>query len=236
MLAASVFYDETLNPPAVSTMAAAMFFGSVTFATVALTVRTAFSSSLLGGNNHGILCLSQVGISPGAVDSVVVSRNIREAVATARASTRSSPLDVQSFLSWYTLLYHTTIFGIILFYAYLCENHPPYPHSGKSYDRDQFFFITALLLVAAAFTLKKHETSSPSTTPPASRAVKSKDSNLVSPNDSSSSQQVPTAEVEGLVNTDSATPAKKMASLVPPVQESTEVLNRDQTEEWKVRL
>lgn len=115
-------------------------------------------------------------------------------------NSRSTPLDTNSFTSIYTLLHHGTMFGLILFYAYICEYHPPYPHGEKSYDRDQFFFFTALLLVASAFTLKVH---TPETT--------------INADDSSTSDPKEIA---------------KKQSVAPP-NDSTEVLNRDQTEEWK---
>jgi hypothetical protein len=122
----------------------------------------------------------------------------------AAQNPRSSPLDIGSFTSIYTLLHHGTIMGVILLYAYICENHPPYPHGEKSYDRDEFFFLTALLLVASAFTLKSHVVPTTTTTNKTSNGT---DTN---PQKKSTDQQ-----------------------LVAPVDDATEVLNRDQTEEWK---
>jgi hypothetical protein len=69
---------------------------------------------------------------------------------------RSTPLDIQSYSSIYTLFYHTSVLGLILYYAYVCENHPPFPHADKNYDADQFFFLTFLLFVVSAFTWKRH--------------------------------------------------------------------------------
>lgn len=113
---------------------------------------------------------------------------------------RSSPLDVRSFSSIYTLLHHSTIFGLILLYAYICEYHPPFPHAGKMYDRDEFFFMTALLFVASAFTLYRNDKGKALTSPKASNVGLVKEQ-----------QQRPVAEVN----------------------DTNEVLNRDQTEEWK---
>lgn len=110
-------------------------------------------------------------------------------------SPKALPLDLKSFNSIYSLLYQSSVLGLILFYAYICEHHPPYPHAPKSYNRDEFFFFTALLFLVAFFTAKKH-------TP-----VKELPSD-VSPRTSRSLQ-------------------------VAPSNEATEILNRDQTEEWK---
>jgi hypothetical protein len=75
----------------------------------------------------------------------------------AAQAPRSKPLDFTSFSSVYTLLHHLTVFGVILFYAYICEFHPPYAHSSKSYDRDEFFFLIALLIVASAYTWRRND-------------------------------------------------------------------------------
>lgn len=48
---------------------------------------------------------------------------------------KSQPLDATSLPSVYSLLCHSTTFGLILFYSYVCENHPPYFHEEKTYDR-----------------------------------------------------------------------------------------------------
>lgn len=82
----------------------------------------------------------------------------QSAFATA-SHHRSSALDIRNFCSVYTLLHHLSVFGVILLYAYLCEHHPPFAHSGKSYDRDEFFFLTALLIFASVYTWKQNTTS-----------------------------------------------------------------------------
>jgi N-acetylneuraminate 9-O-acetyltransferase len=111
----------------VTTMASAMLFGTITFTTAALATR----AYMLGDKR-----LFDVASNP-----------------------RSSALDIKSLASVYTLLFHFTVFGLILLYAYICENHPPYPHADKNYDADIFFFLTALLFVVSAFTWKKHDKS-----------------------------------------------------------------------------
>lgn len=155
-----------------TTMASALFFGTVTFTTVALATKAALV---------------------GDVRPIQASQN-----------PRASPLDLDSFTSIYVLLHHISVLGVLLLYAYLCEYHPPFPHSEKSYDRDDFFFLTALLLVVSVFTLKKNdpstkESSSDETSPPSGGGVH----------------------------------AWKQQRPVAPVNDATEVLNRDQTEEWK---
>ncbi|GMI46753.1 hypothetical protein TrCOL_g1699 [Triparma columacea] len=52
------------------------------------------------------------------------------------------------------LLKKLTEFGLILFICYLAENHPPFPHGEKVYDRDFFFLLTALLFAIGYFTLQ----------------------------------------------------------------------------------
>ena len=149
-----------------STMATAMLFGTVTFATVSLAVRTYLSGDL---------------------------RAVRQA-----ENPRSSPLELRSFASIYTLLHHSTVFGFILFYAYICEYHPPFPHANKSYDRDDFFFMTGILFLASAFTLSKNDKNS-------KPKKQNGDSHI---HDSKEGQ-------------------------VAEVNDANEVLNRNQTEEWK---
>jgi hypothetical protein len=117
---------------------------------------------------------------------------------------RSAALDVRSFCSVYTLLHHLSVFGLILFYAYICEYHPPFPHANKSYDRDEFFFLTALLFVVSAYTVSK--------------------------NDKSSGNKSSAREV---TETNGTSKQHSFHGAVEPVNEHNEVLNRDQTEEWK---
>jgi hypothetical protein len=125
----------------------------------------------------------------------------------ASRNPRSSALDVRSFSSVYTFLYHSSNFGLILFYAYVCENHPPFPHAGKNYDADQFFFLTALLFVVSYFTIKRHDNGS---------NIKSK---------------LSTDDTE--VDNNITPKAGNGTGIVAEQNEATEVLNRDQTEEWK---
>ena len=132
-------------------------------------------------------------------------------IVAAAQNPRSSALNVTSLSSIYTFLHHLSVLGLILFYAYMCEYHPPFAHSEKSYDRDEFFFLTGVLLLVSYFTLQKNDPDKPMVT---------------------SSE-----------NSTSSTPSKdeskhSAASLcgeraVAPVNDNTEILNRDQTEEWK---
>ena len=141
-----------------TTMASAMMFGSIMFATVALATR-----AYLTGD----------------------SRPFQQA-----ANPRSAALDIRSYSSVYTLFFHVSVLGLILLYAYVCENHPPFPHMDKHYDADMFFFLTALLFVASAFTIKQH--------------------------------------TKANANEKQGDPR-----IVKEANDDTEILNRDQTEEWK---
>lgn len=166
----------------VSTMASAMFFGAVTFCTVAMAAR-----------------------------SLAVSGDPRPLQAAAQNS-RASALDPHSYTSVYVFLHHLSVFGLLLLYAYICEHHPPFPHSEKSYDRDEFFFLTALLLVVSAFT------------------VKTNDASL-----SSSSVAASGDTLHGAAGHNGWRSAVWCWNERPvaPVNDANEVLNRDQTEEWK---
>ena len=114
------------------------------------------------------------------------------------ANPRSTALDVHNINSMYTLLYHSSVLGLILFYAYICEYHPPYAHSEKNYDADLFFFLTFLLFVVSAYTWKKHDHSD------------EKPANTID-------------TVDGI-------------KTIEEPNDKTEVLNRDQTEEWNVLM
>ena len=116
----AVPHNSALSDAPVSSIATAMLFGTITFATVALATRT-----WLIGDSRAILSAMRP---------------------------RAQPLDIQSFSSIYTLLHHCSVFGMILFFAYLCEKHPFYPHEEKVYDRDQFFFLIGLLFMVSCYT------------------------------------------------------------------------------------
>jgi hypothetical protein len=141
----------------------------------------------------------------------------------AAAYPKSSALDVRSLSSVYTLLFHSSVFGLILFYAYICENHPPYPHADKNYDADIFFFLTFLLFVVAALTWKKH-------VPDHAKKVLSRGKVHESGNElvvESGGNVENGHQFHAVVATDGT---------IRPVAEAndkTEILNRDQTEEWK---
>ena len=125
----------------------------------------------------------------------------------AAMNPRSSPLDLTSFSSIFTMLYHWSVFGMILFFAYICENYPQHPHGEKHYDRDEFFFLTALIFIASAYTVSNNDKSN----------FKSKGIG----NKSNSSL--------ALIESTKRTKVGEVASVKPAI----DVLNRDQTEEWK---
>lgn len=163
----------------VTTMASAMLFGTIMFATAALASR----AYLLGDQK----------------------------IFDVASNPRSSALDVRSLPSVYTLMFHSSVFGLILFYAYICEYHPPFAHADKNYDADLFFFLTFLLFVVSFFTWKKHDHSDSKKNLKA-KASASTDDDLF----------------EEFVSTNGSAPLA-----VAEANDKTEVLNRDQTEEWK---
>lgn len=159
-----------------STMASAMLFGTIIFATVALAVRA-------------------------------VLRGDHKPLFQAASHPKSSALKARSLFSVFSLLLHFSIFGMILFYAYICEYHPPYQHADKNYDADLFFFLTFLLFVVSAFTWQKHI--------PDDKSLATYDA----PGDKSHDE----ADQNG----------NRSNGAVAVANDKTEVLNRNQTEEWK---
>ena len=162
-----------------STMASAMMFGSIIYATVALATR-----SIIIGDYRPF---------------------------QAAQNPRSSPLDLRSYNSLYTLLHHLSIFGLVLFYAYICENHPPFAHSDKHFDADLFFFLTGMLFVVSAFTVKNHDSKKKKTLEAKASGTTTSSTDVSEKGHSSSAGEQAIAEPN----------------------DSTEILNRDQTEEWK---
>ena len=116
-----------------------------------------------------------------------------------------SAVDLQSFTSLFELLYQISILGCIMFYVYICENHPPYPHGEKTVDPDRVFFFSALLLIAALFTLRKNGVNT------------------------SSGNKVQTSSLASSFLSSS----RRLERPLAVVNEANEILNRDQTEEWK---
>ncbi len=208
----------------VSSMAMAMLFGTLTFATAALATRT-----WLSGDIRAIL---------------------------AAFHPKSHPLDASSFTSIYSLLHHSTVFGLILFFAYICEYHPPFPHAEKSYDRDEFFFLIAILTVASFYTIRKND-SADNTGTCNQPTIKSKYSNgTPSPYSlgnklETMSQGSPFTNTNTLTGTSTkeqevgddstftsfttGTTFNTKATFIQaaPTKSCNDVLNRDQTEEWK---
>jgi len=172
----------------VSTMASAMLFGTITFATVALATR-----AYLSGDHKQLF--------------------------RAASNPRSSALNVKSLTSVYTLLFHSTVFGFILFYAYVCEYHPPYPHADKNYDADIFFFLTFILFVVSAFTWQKH-------IPDDDNYNKTNAMSMYEATDKSHNGDGNNGPTCGAA-------ASSNGTVVAPANDKIEILNRNQTEEWK---
>uniref|UniRef100_A0A7S1G276 Cas1p 10 TM acyl transferase domain-containing protein n=1 Tax=Corethron hystrix TaxID=216773 RepID=A0A7S1G276_9STRA len=128
---------------------------------------------------------------------------------------RASPLTF-SYASVYTLFHHITVFGAILLFAYMAEFHPPYPHSEKSYDRDQFFFLTFLLIFAACFTVRRNG---------GVTFLKDKDKVKKVKGGNEAAKLVDGAPP--------SPPSREPVSATAPASPHNDVLSRDQTEEWK---
>jgi hypothetical protein len=116
----------------ISTVAMAMFFGTIIFTTASLVSRLWLTGLWIwrNGDPHD---------------------------PTRKGNNKSQPLDTSSLPSVYSLLYHFTVLGLILFYSYICEHHPPHFQEVKTYDRDEFFFWTILVVVfAGGHTLRRN--------------------------------------------------------------------------------
>jgi hypothetical protein len=111
---------------------------------------------------------------------------------------------------------------MILFYAYICENHPPYPHADKNYDADIFFFLTFLLFVVAAFTWKRHVPDNGKSLMKAKAHTSGNELDLTENGDENGHHS------RHIV----ANPDGTIRPVAEP-NDKTEILNRDQTEEWK---
>ena len=119
-----------LDNASTSTIAMTMLFGSIIFTTSSIAARL-WLTGLWSWRNYSVGSSSNNNSDNNSDDN------------------KSQPLDITSLPSIYSLLYYTTTFGLILFYSYICEHHPPYFHEEKAYDRDEFFFWTILVVVFA---------------------------------------------------------------------------------------
>ena len=184
-----------------------MMFGTILFCTVAMTVK-----SILEANDLRLLHAS------------VLNRN---------PNPKSVAFDVTSFMSIYVLFYNVSVLGVIMLYAYLCEHHPPYPHGEKSYDRDQFFFLTALLIVVSICTLKKNG-DHPIVPSTSSHGATNHNKDVSATSISTSSNPATTTTTVSVSSLWRSTlQSWQVEQQISPVYETNEILNRDQTEEWK---
>mmetsp|Transcript_41224 Transcript_41224/g.87844 ORF Transcript_41224/g.87844 Transcript_41224/m.87844 type:complete len:1067 (-) Transcript_41224:249-3449(-) len=188
------FLQHDAAPPVLgdaptTTIATAMLFGSIIFATASLAARL-WLTGMWSWRNGG---------------------------CSDDGTGKSRPLDTTSLPSIYGLLYYSTVFGLILFYSYICEHHPPFFHEEKTYDRDEFFFWTILVVVfAGGHSLKRNNVikmrNIPSAGGAGDRSARGKDGSRLQMIDEDGQSQTQVA--------------------VAPSTEN-EVLNRYQTEEWK---
>lgn len=224
-----ILLHSAIDQAPISTRASFLLFGTILFATVAFTTRTWLT---------GDTTLLQAASNP-----------------------RASPLNVLSLSSVYVLFHHTSVFGLILFFAYICENHPPYPHAEKTYDRDEFFFLTALVIIVSAYTIRRNDHGKKPKTGGNGSPHGNSSNNSTSSNNSNLGDKLQTIREGSSTssasngNMENGTIASKMDNSaayttytrntmttmgtrgtyipVKDVSPENEVLNRDQTEEWK---
>ncbi len=154
-------------------------------------------------------------------------------------SPRSQPLDVASFTSIYTLLHHFTVFGIILFFAYICEHHPFFSHDEKTYDRDQFFFLIALVILLSFYTVRRNNSAKSVANTSSGEEVDSLSTlgnKLQALSDGSSSPLAMPREIDEASFQSYGTGTVQTSGTYIRAKETdphSDLLNRDQTEEWK---
>jgi hypothetical protein len=140
---------------------------------------------------------------------------------------------------------------MILFFAYICENHPLYPHDEKSYDRDQFFFLVVLLFLFGFYTLHKNGHDEPASLDATASGSSSSRSVRESTSSSNAARDTVDQDIsknsicdslsivedcrQVLVEERSSSLYKSNVShvRVKEAKSYNDVLNRDQTEEWK---
>lgn len=72
-------------------------------------------------------------------------------------SPRVYPL-TPTYMSLFTLLYHTSVLGLLLFVTYILEHHPPYPHTElSSFDSDNMVFMILLGFFIASYTSRRND-------------------------------------------------------------------------------
>lgn len=194
--------NSLLDEAATSTIAMTLLFGSIIFATSSLAARL-WLTGLWSWRNTTSKVYAQ--------------------------EEKSQQLDITSLPSIYSLLYYSTVFGLILFYSYLCEHHPPYFHEEKTYDRDEFFFWTILVVVfAGGHSLKRNE------------IIKRKeDSKKQKASDNNNNNYKQLKVIDEDDNSDNDDETKGVSSIQKQTATRNDsnnihaVLNRYQTEEWK---
>ena len=116
-----------------SVAAIVLFFGSIIFATAAMTARIALAGDF---------------------------RALRHATMLPRSSSviASQPLQI-SFISLYTLLCRTSLFALLLLVCYLLEFHPVHPHAERDqeFDADYFWFIVILFTGVCVFSVSRND-------------------------------------------------------------------------------
>ena len=211
----SSFLPQDNNNPALldnastSTIAMTMLFGSIIFTTSSIAARL-WLTGLWSWRNYCVGSRRNNNMDNNSDDN------------------KSQPLDITSLPSIYSLLYYTTTFGLILFYSYICEHHPPYFHEEKTYDRDEFFFWTILVVVfAGGHSIKSNvdiKLRNSST-----KKKKGGDNN----NNYKQLEMIEEDEKQ-IVQTDTnKTDNNNNTSTSSSSSDCNEILNRYQTEEWK---
>ncbi|KAL7496875.1 hypothetical protein ACHAWT_004974 [Skeletonema menzelii] len=155
------FTEEDMYSPtrdaAISTLAMAMLFGSIIFATASLAARLWLAGMWSWENRGEPMHVTLPSSSSAKEETAALVSHIDSNSKELKMSMSKQPLDTSSLPSIYNLLYHSSVFGLILLYSYICEHHPPYPHDEKTYDRDEFLFLTILVVViAGGHSLKKN--------------------------------------------------------------------------------
>ena len=142
-------------------------------------------------------------------------------------------LDPTDFVSVYTFLFQLAVFGVILLYAYLCEYHPPFPHANKTYDRDEFLFMIVILVAVSATSVTVNQWKRKG-------KQRADDNGTVMSMNQQHNANSSAAGNSRAGSTGTTTMSRKSRDdgtdaglMIAQVDEAHDVLNRDQTEEWK---
>jgi hypothetical protein len=162
-----------------SVAAVVLFFGTIIFATAAMTARTVLSGDYQGKYRYTccyaamtaqLCCIAdrlyccKVPSIPTLNGNLLISPRtqptaLKEATARNQSPAASSSSVQLTFISVYTLLFRTSMFALLLMVCYLLEHHPIYTHTERDmdFDSDYLWFLIILLGIGSATTISRND-------------------------------------------------------------------------------